>query len=524
MEQLPHQAQPQQDLTTFYHQSLDPNESEAIRLVRIKPELHNGLIDCEIWDATMEVDYCTLSYVCGHADNVKQILLNGQLYHVKPNLWEFLECARERFAEKAFWIDALSIHQGDIQERSHQVQMMSKIYTRTQQVHVWLGRDRHHGAYALDLINACYWMTGEPLIEACLEDDVFQKGFMAIHRANYWNRAWCLQEFVLPKMGLLLMGRGSVQLEKYDIFIKHCCDALELIADDRHDIRLMFSPVVRSPSRDLWLMRTRHVQSGSDQDIPAQQLLVQDCSDIRDRIYSTLPFHKWDSVFTVDYSMNPFELLLEYELNTTTGVRPTVERANILHLNPIAIMLYAQSARQFKCPGGDHLVTLPCDAESQHLQTAASTAQLSRWYRVGEPSRAMPDPRVWQDACKESPNLSIEETLKENQITIHAPCFTFLKNGRSDVYLVIATERDGNQNSQEGSDTEPTDAGSVTPRDTCCVVSGRYVTKCYKTPVIVYYALLEHPKLRFTERPSPRPSIKHPKTPSELCQRQCRGS
>ena len=497
-------GQDEPELTPFRHSPLDPNEPEAIRLIRIKPERRNGLIDCELWHATIKAEYCTLSYVCGDTDRTHEIFLNGKPYYVRTNLLRFLGCARDQFSDKTFWIDALCIHQNDVHERSHQVQMMSKIYTETQEVHVWLGADTNNGSYALDQINACSWVTGERTIEIW-RNGPFLTGFRAIHDAQYWDRAWCLQEFVLPPAGLLIMGTSSVPLEVFDCFIQNCYDALEAPTDNACSQEIAsddFLAVIDSRGRDLWLMRKQRLQSGPDQDMPSIRFLEpRACSDIRDRIYSALPFHKWETGFRVDYLLSPFELLLEYM--TKRLPQPITDTANLLNLTPITVMLYTQPLRNFRVPGGRHRVILLYDAEKLHLQSAASAERSWDWVRLGVPHPAKSISRkwIWQDAKHVFPKLSIFKTLKQNLVEFHLlhnidQC-VILKHNATDVYLILATTPASYESGDERNGNKLPDVQDLTQGSSCCLVSGRYTTKCADEPEIVCFALLEDPELRF---------------------------
>lgn len=84
------------------------------------------------------VEYVALSYTWGDADLVKEILLDGELFHVRENLWDFLNRARQTCLMEYLWIDALCINQSKAGEGNHQVAMMGDIYSRAERVIVWL--------------------------------------------------------------------------------------------------------------------------------------------------------------------------------------------------------------------------------------------------------------------------------------------------------------------------------------------------------------------------------------------------
>jgi hypothetical protein len=100
--------------------------------------------------------YDALSYEWGDPNGAKHnILLDGQPLEVRDNLFHALKMLRAFPAEyqklpnqkppalfdetRLLWIDAICINQKDIQERNHQVRMMSHIYKWAWYVRVWLG-------------------------------------------------------------------------------------------------------------------------------------------------------------------------------------------------------------------------------------------------------------------------------------------------------------------------------------------------------------------------------------------------
>lgn len=70
------------------------------------------------------------------------ILLNGQIFRVRSNLYAFLRHAakHKHFSETPFWIDAISINQLDIGEEKGQVRHMGAIYSKASRVIARLGQ------------------------------------------------------------------------------------------------------------------------------------------------------------------------------------------------------------------------------------------------------------------------------------------------------------------------------------------------------------------------------------------------
>lgn len=70
---------------------------------------------------------------------LRAITFVGQRLSVGDNLLSFLEVAQRKPISRWLWIDALSIDQINVAERTHQVQQMSQIYSNAVGVFAWLG-------------------------------------------------------------------------------------------------------------------------------------------------------------------------------------------------------------------------------------------------------------------------------------------------------------------------------------------------------------------------------------------------
>jgi hypothetical protein len=83
------------EIALFEHPRLD-YAIEAIRLITISPQLSaTGLIQCSTVHVTIpEVDYVCLSYRWGPLVPVKMILMNGKLFVIRQNLFDFLVYVR----------------------------------------------------------------------------------------------------------------------------------------------------------------------------------------------------------------------------------------------------------------------------------------------------------------------------------------------------------------------------------------------------------------------------------------------
>lgn len=85
--------------------------------------------------------YYALSYCWGSARRDKDIVCNGKLLSVTAHLKRGIQelQAIPMLAGSWIWIDQISINQDDLDERSHQVAFMDRIYSCAMRTVVWLG-------------------------------------------------------------------------------------------------------------------------------------------------------------------------------------------------------------------------------------------------------------------------------------------------------------------------------------------------------------------------------------------------
>jgi len=104
-----------------------------------------------------EQPYEALSWCWGQAEEDYAVLIKkGETTfrkRVRRELALALKYLRRPDKERFLWIDAICINQASPNERNHQVQMMSRVYTRAQQVCIWLGEADAASETAIRFIN-----------------------------------------------------------------------------------------------------------------------------------------------------------------------------------------------------------------------------------------------------------------------------------------------------------------------------------------------------------------------------------
>lgn len=196
----------------FQHESLDHYKS-SIRLIRFEDDGETSdQIQGVMRHASTEADYTCLSYRWGTDHPTHRIIINGKAMYIRRNLHDFLTVQKNKASQSQerklrstpwLWIDALCIDQDNINERNHQVQQMGEIFTRAEQVYIWLG--------VVEEVLGC----PKAQKEGCLLRAISQNASLRYWTVanQYWCRAWITQEVILAKQSIVLIHDIEMRLE-----------------------------------------------------------------------------------------------------------------------------------------------------------------------------------------------------------------------------------------------------------------------------------------------------------------------
>ncbi|KAH8879329.1 hypothetical protein GQ53DRAFT_854949, partial [Thozetella sp. PMI_491] len=126
----------------YVNNSLDRSRRE-IRVLTVHPICGSSII-CSMNSISLDesIPCKALSYVWGDRKVTMSILVNRQTVQVTANLATAHRHLRQASLPPDIWPDAISINQGDAEERGHQVCMMQDIYSCASRVVVFLGKLR----------------------------------------------------------------------------------------------------------------------------------------------------------------------------------------------------------------------------------------------------------------------------------------------------------------------------------------------------------------------------------------------
>ncbi|KAK4951230.1 hypothetical protein LTR10_010203 [Elasticomyces elasticus] len=308
--------------------------------------------------------YTALSYMWGPPEPSRIILLDGQPFSIRLNLWQCLRVLRKQASpEVCYWIDQLCIDQARLVERAKQVQRMDQIYFCADHVLVWLGDHDYVDslvllagrsvsrvyANSLDsisnaeevlrvklpegiLLSSALQKHDDPLEDVLdlerlegdevplfkqsfqlaireelhdygLHEDTFLEQFARMRENPYWRRAWIIQESLLAYDLRILGPKHELPWPVFALF--H--EAVRSVDEDderRNDRRReLYNGLFR-------ILDIRAFNRGPCQrnGLPFSALMTSmpsaECADIRDRFYSILGLVPQEQPFEVDYTIS----------------------------------------------------------------------------------------------------------------------------------------------------------------------------------------------------------------------------
>ncbi|KAH7409121.1 heterokaryon incompatibility protein-domain-containing protein [Cadophora sp. MPI-SDFR-AT-0126] len=132
------------------------SENEKTRLIILEPGEPTDELRCHLKPicSLYDHEYEALSYVWGEESSEHTIQCSGMKIQITANLDDALRQLRYIDRSRLLWVDAISINQHDLAERSRQVRIMQEIYANAAQVVIWLGRAAEGDARAFASLQA----------------------------------------------------------------------------------------------------------------------------------------------------------------------------------------------------------------------------------------------------------------------------------------------------------------------------------------------------------------------------------
>lgn len=177
-------------------------ELREIRVLHVAQGAYDQPLHCSLHHLSLLGSiqpYKALSYTWGDANNLQQIMVNGQLINATANLVLALKHLRSATQTLVIWVDAVCINQKNNTEVSDQVGQMRDIFLKAAEVLVWIGEEQPGDAAAIGLVKdfAQDHATSEVDALRVLQDPATMEkviNISCILNREYWGRAWVVQE------------------------------------------------------------------------------------------------------------------------------------------------------------------------------------------------------------------------------------------------------------------------------------------------------------------------------------------
>lgn len=172
-----------------------------------------------------EVQYEALSWTWGSADEQYVIFIKvGPMRYkmrVRKQLALALKYLRRPGEERILWIDAICINQDNLGERNHQVQLMSRIYTRASQVCVWLGEGDSDSEIAINFIKEeIRELKNFDTISSTPQYSRKWRALMSLMQREWFFRRWVVQEIALARAATVYCGPHSVPWKEFAVAVE----------------------------------------------------------------------------------------------------------------------------------------------------------------------------------------------------------------------------------------------------------------------------------------------------------------
>jgi hypothetical protein len=333
---------------------LDENKEE-IRLLRVLPGKDDEVIRCQhiISSLNDRPEYQTVSYVWGDATRTRSISIDGVECDILESLFAALSHIRLLDDEVVLWTDALCINQADAIEKTHQVNIMHRIYRECSNCFIWLGEvnvDGSTGQPAIETAKRAFdvlRVVAEPPADelppsiAAHEDRVRAgRGLEAMAATSWWSRIWTVQEATLPPRALILWGPLSIPWETaYQA-------AVNMVAN-RWPSFVEFGEIFPDGRTNAYTPRVLSIRFARNWERNGTSLLdriwrfrYRDATDPRDKIYAIMSLmgeNALPSVPSCDYSLDAATLFKRVTLDLLRdehGLKPLIGWRGEKHVTP----------------------------------------------------------------------------------------------------------------------------------------------------------------------------------------------
>jgi hypothetical protein len=389
------------EITKIY-ETLPLNSTiEQIRTATIQPGFGNKPVTLTLKRSILlqpgiKANYTALSYMWGYKtrsflplklwdESKPEIWCEGPSHKVShivtPNLYAALRQLRHSTNPKTFWIDAICINQMDDQEKTDQVKLMGKIYTRAEKTLVWLGQENYTSSWGfkairflstimLDALNSQHNIKEEAQQEQPQQEpsDFFQSqatnwkfvwyscAIIWLLQNPYFTRVWIIQEIALSQDIDFQLGSECVPMKQFEAAVATISTTDFGTKNTR---TLSHISAIRSIVRG-------YTKAGSKDLSPRLRQILEERLDLDGSIFSIISlFRGSNATHKVDKIFGLLGLCREFENAQTLGIEENYKlNERDAYIRPaVAILKAKQNLGLFAAlslqSGGESIAELP---------------------------------------------------------------------------------------------------------------------------------------------------------------------
>jgi hypothetical protein len=321
-----------------YHSLVGSPDPSIIRLIRLEPGGFESSLQCELITASLDQNphFDALSYCWGSEKKSRTLLCGSDQLSITENLSQALCRLRRETEVRVVWADAVCINQDDPDEKSIQVQLMTRIYKEANEVMIWLSENESEaeGEEVASLINQLCEAglaqgradDARNYYQLMFEGDVGKyslpnprdRRWIALGnlvQRPWFSRIWIIQEVTLPRQESVQMLVGDTELSwmLFCYAVSYCRSSLDIFdlvpgplgLESRHTSAAYLAQIFS-------LFETHRL---ADQDRTLLSLLIRHraarATDSRDKIYALCglasDMNKFPTLIP-DYNLDPVDL------------------------------------------------------------------------------------------------------------------------------------------------------------------------------------------------------------------------
>jgi hypothetical protein len=213
-----------------------------IRLLRLMAGPKTSEVQCELFEAEIDtevfltqqgdtgrtrkvVPYEALSWSWGSGESDYRVLIRKDNKVERKRCSEGLAWAlrylRHEDKDRVIWVDAICIDQDSVEEKNHQVQMMSQIYSYATCVCVWLGLGDKASRTAIHFIKNEI-LRLEQFDALCSDEHNAEKwqSLLLLMQRQWFFRRWVVQEIALAKDAVIHCGPDTISWKDFSVAVE----------------------------------------------------------------------------------------------------------------------------------------------------------------------------------------------------------------------------------------------------------------------------------------------------------------